>query len=108
MHYVWLILCIPASLFGAYRSLRLFISLLAQNESNRNKDFEVCYCPLVSSTFFMCLATFFVKAIAGSKMVESCNESLMQFSFSLIGGAMLQVAINWLEVAGKEILFKIH
>ena len=100
MYYVWLILCIPASLFGAYRSFRLTISLLARNESNREKDFEVCYCPLVSSTFFMCLATFFVKAIAGSKIVESCNESLMQFTISLVGGGMLQVAINWLEVAG--------
>ena len=107
--YLVALLLIALGLLSALKSISLLIKLDANRYFGIGKDFDVYYLPLLLINTFGAIYVFFltgVKMMLGVEEAEQvCSNSVVLFVHFLGGTCFLQIALNWMEVAGS---YKFH
>ncbi len=104
--YVIAVLQIAFGLVSALKSFSFLFKLRSNNFNGTGKDFDIYYLPLFLLGGCGSLYAFFLtgmRTLLGLETAEVCSNSAMLFTHFLAGTSFLQIALNWMEVAG---LFK--
>ena len=74
----------------------------------RGKDFDVYYIPiLLVQLLAAAIITLFMTTnffIAAETSAPTCLPSLIVLFYSIVGPCFMQIAMNWLEIAGNHFL----
>ncbi len=91
---------------SALKSFSYLFTLRANSFNGTGKDFDIYYVPLFLLGGAGSLSTFFqsgVKTLAGVESdEEDCLNSALLFTHFLAGTSLLQIALNWMKVAGES------
>ena len=97
-------LSVCLALWSALNSLVNLVRLYTNSVSGTGKDFDVYYWPVllihilwVGDFIYAGLSTLW-----GTSSQDVCSPSLSLFTHVLIGLCRLQIALNWMEVAGMH------
>ena len=93
--------CVLTSAGCLAKSVRNFFALVTKVELGRAKDFDLYYFPIFISMILGSISIIYTMLNGPQGTVSPpCSEEVTIVIFSVVGGCLLQIAINWLEVVG--------
>ena len=102
IEYMLAVAGIPFGLFSGAKAFHSLFTLHSNNLLMRGKDFDIYYVPLFLINAYWSLGPVGtgIKVFLGVKQEDICNNSAVLFTHFLMGTCILQIALNWMEVAG--------
>ena len=88
--------------FSIVRAIYLLVTVVKKIKIlNNAKDFDIYYFAVLVLDLCICLSFWHIFFGYESPEIASCSVAVIIFVCALSGSCYLQIAINWLEVAGK-------